>query len=94
MVYCTCYNENAHGASSEEPTLRTNPVHINAPILTGRLKSSFTPMYSMHKYWSRKPSEIIAEYIESYTEPGDIILDAFSGSGVTIIEALKLGRKH
>ena len=47
----------------------------------------------MHKYWSRKPSEIIAEYIESYTEPGDIILDAFSGSGVTIIEALKLGRK-
>jgi len=47
----------------------------------------------MHKYWSRKPSEIIAEYIESYTKPGDIILDAFSGSGVTIIEAVKLGRK-
>lgn len=73
--------------------MRKNPVHINAPILTGRLKSSFTPMYSMHKYWSRKPSEIIAEYIKSYTEPGDIILDAFSGSGVTILEALKLERK-
>ncbi len=73
--------------------MRADPVHIDVPILTGRLKSSFTPMYSMHKYWSRKPSEIIAKYIESYTKQGDIILDAFSGSGVTIIEALKLGRK-
>lgn len=73
--------------------MRTDPEHIDAPILTGREKSSFTPMYSMHKYWSKKPSEIISKYIESYTNKGDIVLDTFSGSGVTIVEALKLGRK-
>lgn len=73
--------------------MRENPKHIDEPILTGRVKASYTPMYSMHKYWSKKPSEIIAEYIESYTDKGDIILDAFSGSGVTILEAVRLGRR-
>ncbi len=70
-----------------------NPVHIEKSILTGRQSSSFTPMYSMHKYWSRKPSEVIANYIKRYTKEDDIVLDPFSGSGVTIFEALKIGRK-
>jgi NAD(P)H-flavin reductase len=47
----------------------------------------------MHKYWSKKPSEVIAEYIKSYTDRGDIVLDPFSGYGVTAIEALRLGRR-
>ena len=33
------------------------------------------------------------EYIEHYTSEGDIVLDPFSGSGVTAIEALKAKRK-
>lgn len=70
-----------------------NSENINSPILTGRLTSSFTPMYSMHKYWSRKSSEIVSEYLKKYSKPEDIVLDPFSGSGVTIIEAIKLGRK-
>jgi NAD(P)H-flavin reductase/16S rRNA G966 N2-methylase RsmD len=50
-------------------------------------------MYSMHRYWSKKPSEVIAEYIKAYTYKGDVILDPFSGYGVTAIEALRLGRR-
>ena len=50
-------------------------------------------MYKMHKYWSRKPYNVIADYIKHYTKEGDIILDPFCGSGVTAIEAIRLKRK-
>jgi len=51
------------------------------------------PMYYMHKYWARKPHNVIANYIETYSRPDEVVLDPFSGSGVTPIEALKSGRK-
>ncbi len=52
-----------------------------------------SPMYLMHKYWARKPAGVVAEYIKAYSKPGQIVLDPFVGSGVTAIEAIKLGRK-
>lgn len=50
-------------------------------------------MYLMHKYWARKPANVVSEYIKYYTREGDIVFDPFSGSGVTAIEAIKIGRK-
>jgi DNA-directed RNA polymerase subunit M/transcription elongation factor TFIIS len=47
----------------------------------------------MHKFWARKPHNVVGEYIEHYSKKGDIVLDPFVGSGVTAIEALKKGRK-
>jgi 16S rRNA G966 N2-methylase RsmD len=52
-----------------------------------------TPMYLMHKWWARKPHNVVSEYIEHYSSPSDIVLDPFCGSGVTPLEAIKLGRK-
>ncbi|NMC06251.1 MAG: hypothetical protein GYA24_13630 [Candidatus Lokiarchaeota archaeon] len=52
-----------------------------------------TPEYLMHKYWSRKPHNIVAAYIAAYSGPGEIVLDPFGGSGVTVNEALRLGRR-
>ncbi len=52
-----------------------------------------TPMYLMHKYWARKPHNVVREYIERYSKPGEIVLDPFVGSGVTAIEAIRAGRK-
>lgn len=63
--------------------------HINQ-ALVARLHP---PMYNIHKYWARKPDNVVATYIEHYSNEGDIVLDPFSGSGVTAIEALRLGRK-
>ena len=48
--------------------------------------------YMMHKYWGRKPSNVIKEYILHYTEIGDVVLDPFMGSGVVPIEAVKTQR--
>ena len=52
-----------------------------------------TSMYLMHKYWARKPHNVVSEYIGNYTKEGEIVLDPFCGSGPTPIEATKLGRK-
>ena len=52
-----------------------------------------TAIYNMHTYWSKKPHDAIREYIRHYTEPGDLVLDPFCGSGGTALAALMEGRK-
>lgn len=49
--------------------------------------------YLMHKFWARKPCNVVREYIEHYSKEGDIVFDPFAGSGVTAIESLILKRK-
>lgn len=49
--------------------------------------------YLMHKYWGRKPHNVIADYIKNYTEENDVVLDPFMGSGIVPIEAIKANRK-
>ena len=51
------------------------------------------PRYSFHKYWARKPANVISQHIEHYTKPGEIVLDPFCGSGVSVIESLIAGRR-
>lgn len=62
--------------------------HINHALVA----RMHPPMYEMHKYWARKPDNVVAEYIEHYSRKGETVLDPFSGSGVTSLEALRLGR--
>jgi 16S rRNA G966 N2-methylase RsmD/predicted RNA-binding Zn-ribbon protein involved in translation (DUF1610 family) len=64
-----------------------------APIQRSLVPASHPPHYLMHKYWARKPHNIVRAYIEHFCDPGGIVLDPFSGSGVTLIEALSSGRK-
>ena len=54
---------------------------------------TYKGIYAMHKYWSKKPPNIVSSFIEKFSKKGDIVLDPFSGYGVTGIEALALGRK-
>ena len=48
--------------------------------------------HKLHKYWGRKPANIVAAHIELFSRPGEVVLDPFSGSGVTLVEAARLGR--
>lgn len=45
--------------------------------------------YLIHKYWARKPHNILAQYIDNYFKGGDTVLDPFCGSGVFLAEAKK-----
>lgn len=73
----------------EKESEKFNAMHIDHAISP----QAHTPMYLMHKYWARKPHNVIGEYIEHYSRQGEIVLDPFVGSGVTAIEAVKRGRK-
>ncbi|WP_426359675.1 DNA (cytosine-5-)-methyltransferase [Pseudocolwellia sp. HL-MZ19] len=63
------------------------------PISRAIIPKSHPAHYLMHKYWGRKPHNVVSEYIATHTKKGDKILDPFMGSGVTIIEAAKLERE-
>jgi len=54
---------------------------------------TYTGMYAMHKYWSKKPYNLVSYYIKKYSNPNDIVLDPFCGSGVTVTESVRLGRR-
>jgi len=42
---------------------------------------------------TQKPLEIMDRIIKANTQPGDVVLDCFAGSGSTMISALRTGRK-
>jgi len=52
------------------------------------IPQTHSPMYLMHKYWARKPANIVAHYIQRYCPQEGIVLDPFMGSGVTILESI------
>lgn len=39
-----------------------------------------------------KPLDLMVQMVEDFTDPGDLILDAFAGSGTTGLAAIRLGR--
>jgi len=47
--------------------------------------------YLIHKYWARKPHNILRHYLETFFKKGDLVIDPFCGSGVFLAEAKKLG---
>ena len=51
------------------------------------------PIYSAHSYHTKVPHEAIVDYILHYTDPGDLVLDGFSGSGMTGLAANMCGNE-
>ena len=49
--------------------------------------------WGSHSYFTKRAWNVVQAYIERFSEPGDIVLDPFGGSGVTAVEALVLRRK-
>lgn len=45
--------------------------------------SKSSKIYNMHMYWTKQDPYVVREFIEHYTEPGDIVLDAMCGTGMT-----------
>ena len=50
--------------------------------------SKATPIYNAHSYHTKVPPQGIVPYILHYTDPGDLVLDPFCGSGMTGVAAL------
>lgn len=49
--------------------------------------------FGVHGYFTKQSWNVVREYIENFSQPGDLVLDPFGGSGVTAIEAMMTKRK-
>lgn len=61
--------------------------HVAAPL-------AYDGVLAFHKYWGKKPVEPLAFIIERLTDSGDLVVDPFTGSGVTGFAAVKLKRRY
>ena len=55
------------------------------------------PFWSMPEntdHPTQKPEKLLAKLILASTNPGDLVLDPFLGSGTTSVVAKKLGRRY
>lgn len=63
---------------------------MNAEIVSDNGKGSL--FYRVHPYPTKVPPSILKQLIEHYTDPGDLVLDPFCGSGATGYAAKRSGR--
>jgi 16S rRNA G966 N2-methylase RsmD len=67
------------------PNLAALPETITAPRTDA--------IYNCHAYLTKVPVAAIQPFIETFSKPGDMVVDFFAGSGMTGLAALSLGRK-
>jgi len=68
-----------------------NKIQIPKPIIPR--KQAAPRHFGVHGYFTKQAWNVVQHYIQNFTKKGDLVLDPFGGSGVTLIEALMLGRK-
>ena len=75
------------------PTETLTTVNNSLPHLPEPEEAKFNKAYGYHLYMAKKPPNVVSSCIETFSKKGETVLDPFVGSGVTVGEALRLGRK-
>lgn len=74
-------------------TARLDSVWRYADVGAGRTASAESRRLFSRPFSTPKPERLLARIIEATTEPGDIVLDCFAGSGTAAAVAHKLSRQ-
>ena len=69
--------------------------YMNRPLLEELpvQKRTAKRHFGVHGYFTKQSWNIVNDYIENFSQSGDLVLDPFGGSGVTAIEAMMCKRK-
>jgi hypothetical protein len=70
-----------------------NKPYSREPFAADVSEGKNDPIYNAHSYHTKVPHKAIMRYILHYTEPGDIVLDGFCGTGMTGVAAQMCGDK-
>lgn len=62
---------------------RSAEFEVNEPYASDVSEGKYNPLYLLHPYLTKVPYTAIIKYLEHYTQPGDIVLDGFAGTGMT-----------
>jgi hypothetical protein len=78
-------------ADSTSPTGEEPERYHRDPFATDVSEGKNDPIYNAHSYHTKVPHKAIMRYILHYTDPGDIVLDGFCGTGMTGVAAQLCG---
>src|SRR3989440_2389859 len=71
-----------------------NTPYSREPFAADVSEGKNDPIYNAHSYHTKVPHKAIMRYILHYTEPGDVVLDGFAGSGMTGVAAQICGNPN
>jgi len=66
---------------------REKDFYVDEPYASDVSEGKSNPIYTAHTYHTKVPHPAIMRYILYYTQPGDNVLDAFGGTGMTGVAA-------
>lgn len=75
----------------EKQGKRCTNFEVDGPYTDGIKVGKNSAIYNAHTYHTKVPHQIIMRYILHYTQPGDIVLDGFMGTGMTGVAATACG---
>ncbi len=79
-------------ASSEESRLEATRAALGANLDFHGTNSSYGS-HALHPFPAKFPPQLPAFMIGRLSEPGELVLDPMLGSGTTLVEAIRLGRR-
>lgn len=77
----------------EKEGKRSDDFEVDEPYAADVSFGKKNPIYRAHSYHTKVPHYAIMKYLLYYTEPGDIVFDGFSGTGMTGVAAQMLEKE-
>lgn len=74
----------------EKEGKRKSDFEVSEPYFENIIAQKNSPIYNAHSYHTKVPHEVIMKYLLHYTQPGDIIIDNFGGTGMTGVASNEL----
>lgn len=90
-IYPNPYVQDFALRHSESQSDENNQYH-REPFIGDVSAGKNDPIYNAHSYHTKVPYKAIMPFIEHYTDPGDVVLDSFCGTGMTGVAAQLTGR--
>jgi hypothetical protein len=91
--YTACPNPNlADWLAATTPEGHDDGKYVDpGPFTTDISEGKSNPFYKAHSYPTKVPHPAIMRFLLHYTEPGDVVLDGFCGTGMTGVAAQTCG---
>lgn len=64
---------------------RSADFEVTEPYAADVSEGKYHPIYKFHPYLTKVPHKAIQHFLQHYTQPGDIVFDGFSGTGMTAV---------
>jgi DNA methylase. len=73
---------------------KSSDIYSREPFAADVKEGKNAPVYNAHSYHTKVPHKAVMRYLLHYTRPGDVVLDAFCGTGMTGVAAQFCGNRN